>query len=173
MLEHHLSDQAPTRDGAQASERLAAARFAATALEHHGETVIRVAGELDLAAAPELDRLLGEADPTRPVVVDLTDCEFIDSSGLLILVRHSQRMRGFALVCTPGDATSQLLELTGFVGRRAGHGVPLRVFSSREEAHRALDRAAQRWSRTGSLILASRRSVAATGAPPARHPPAV
>ena len=33
----------------------------------------------------------------RPVVVDLTASGFIDSSGLLILVRHSQRLRGFVL----------------------------------------------------------------------------
>ena len=140
MLEPQPFDAALTRDDSPSAPLVRT--FAATRLEHRDAIVIAVAGELDLAAAPELDRVLREADPTRPVVVDLTACEFIDSSGLLILIRHSQRLRGFVLCCTPGDAASRLLNLAGIADHHAGRGAPLHLFPSRERALEALHRAA-------------------------------
>jgi anti-sigma B factor antagonist len=54
--------------------------------------IVRVRGDLDLYTAPEFERALelnGAAD--RRVVVDLSECTFIDSTGLGILVKVGRR----------------------------------------------------------------------------------
>jgi len=125
VIPDDLHDEVPERDGSRASGWGTPA-FAATPLEYRSALVIAIAGELDLLGAPELDRLLREADPSRPALVDFAECEFVDSSGLLVLVRHSQRLGGFAVCCARGGAASQLFELTGLTeNHRAGHGAPL------------------------------------------------
>ena len=50
--------------------------------------VIHVAGELDLASAPQLSAALSEAgrEGTEPVTLDLSEVTFIDSSALRALV---------------------------------------------------------------------------------------
>src|SRR5690348_16947787 len=56
-------------------------------------TVLTVMGELDLASAPALEDELEKAMNcgTECVVVDLRALEFIDSTGLSVLVRAHQR----------------------------------------------------------------------------------
>lgn len=66
-------------------------------------TVVRVEGELDLGTAPKLSDLLeGHAAAGKRVVLDLTACGFIDSSGLraLLSARSAADTAGgsFALV---------------------------------------------------------------------------
>ncbi len=55
-----------------------------------GETVavVRVVGEIDLHTAPQLHEALAglEAERLERLVVDLSDCGFIDSTGLGVLV---------------------------------------------------------------------------------------
>jgi anti-sigma B factor antagonist len=48
-------------------------------------TVVRIAGELDLAGAPELDAVLAQL--SGPVVVDCQDLTFIDASGIGVIAR--------------------------------------------------------------------------------------
>lgn len=51
-----------------------------------GVTVV-LAGELDLAGAEDLEQAIAEARASgRPLTVDLTNLEFIDSSGLRVLL---------------------------------------------------------------------------------------
>ena len=56
--------------------------------------VVSVMGELDLATAPALERTLrGVADDrTHEVIVDLTDCTFLDSQGLRALIATKGRL---------------------------------------------------------------------------------
>jgi anti-sigma B factor antagonist len=57
-----------------------------------GAAVISVVGELDLSTAPQLEECLRSAEAN--VVVDLSACEFIDSTGIALLVRASQEADG-------------------------------------------------------------------------------
>jgi anti-sigma B factor antagonist len=55
--------------------------------------VIELYGELDLAAAPEVERAIARAEETSAVtiLVDLSGLEFIDSSGVRVLLTESKR----------------------------------------------------------------------------------
>jgi anti-sigma B factor antagonist len=96
-----------------------------------------VFGELDQATVPELHSVLGPVvdDGGASLLVDLSDCEFIDSSGLAAFVAVRERVtategRGFA-VCCPDSQVRRLLELTG-LDRAMG------LAESRDEALAAL-----------------------------------
>jgi anti-sigma B factor antagonist len=102
---------------------------------------VSVIGELDQATAPQLRSALGDAlgVQSTPVLVDLTDCGFIDSTGLSLLVEAKRRLaeddRQFA-VCCPDADVRRLLELTG-IDEAVG------LFDSKDEAVAALsDRSA-------------------------------
>ena len=96
--------------------------FSVEAQNQGQECVVSVSGELDLAAASsleaELDRIL-ESDVTR-IVLNLAELEFIDSTGLSVLVRAQQRAqesgRELGLV-NPGQQVERLLSLTGLSER--------------------------------------------------------
>ncbi|HWT23308.1 MAG TPA: STAS domain-containing protein [Solirubrobacteraceae bacterium] len=80
-------------------------------------TVVAIAGDLDLAGAGVLDRALEQAwsGDAGALVLDLRDVEFMDSSGLRVIIVASQRAekdaRRFALV--PGKAqVMRVFEIT-------------------------------------------------------------
>ncbi len=57
------------------------------------ELVVAVRGELDLLSVRELERVLEDAyhSSAAPIVLDLAALEFIDSTGLRVLLRAQQR----------------------------------------------------------------------------------
>ena len=60
--------------------------------EAGGGLLVRPQGELDLATAPELERLLlGRLQEGGAVVLDLRGLEFMDSSGVRLLVAAKAR----------------------------------------------------------------------------------
>ena len=63
-------------------------------LPKDGTYVVSVIGELDLHTARQLDQELMGAfeNDTRRVIVDLSGCEFIDSTALAILVKAKERL---------------------------------------------------------------------------------
>ena len=81
-----------------------------------------VRGELDLNTAPELARRLDEvlADDAL-VMLDLSDCEFIDSTGIALIVRAWQRLdrdaegdgQGHIVLCCRNHQVRRLLKITG------------------------------------------------------------
>jgi anti-anti-sigma factor len=81
-----------------------------------GEVVrIALAGELDLARAPEVEQVL-RADGVRQRVLDLRNLTFMDSSGLqLILSAHAAARRdGVILEIVPGPPSVQrVFEICG------------------------------------------------------------
>jgi anti-sigma B factor antagonist len=84
--------------------------------------VIGVRGELDLASSPALEQELerGAAAQADVVIVDLRDLEFMDSTGLSVLVRAHQRAtehgQRFGVVKGP-QQVQRLLSLTGVADR--------------------------------------------------------
>jgi anti-anti-sigma factor len=84
--------------------------------------VIGVSGELDLASSPALELELerGAAATAELVIVDLRDLEFMDSTGLSVLVRAHQRAtengQRFGIVKGP-QQVQRLLTLTGVADR--------------------------------------------------------
>lgn len=97
---------------------------------------VSVQGELDQGTAPELRGVLGSAigEHAGSVLVDLSDCDFIDSTGLSLLVEAKRRLgedgRRFG-VCCPDEDVRRLLELTG-IDEAVG------LFDTRDEATAAL-----------------------------------
>lgn len=83
--------------------------------------IIAISGELDLASGPRLEEeLLALDEDVRLVVVDLRRLEFMDSTGLSIIVRAHQRLaeqeRELSLV-RGSPQVQRLLDLTGVAER--------------------------------------------------------
>jgi anti-sigma B factor antagonist len=82
-----------------------------------GDGVVRVRGELDIRTCDELERVVGaEADRGGPVVLDLSELTFCDSTGLAGLVRLHRRAAGAGgriVLRDPVPRVRNLLELTG------------------------------------------------------------
>jgi anti-sigma B factor antagonist len=81
---------------------------------------IRVQGELDQATVPDLEVPLSAAieSGAQAILVNLTDCEFIDSTGLGLLVNALDRVTDGGgnthfRVCCPHAQVRRLLEITG------------------------------------------------------------
>ena len=84
-----------------------------------GVVALRIVGELDQATVPvllqKLDPIVDDRDDS--LLVDLSACDFIDSSGLAAFVSARERVTGegerrFA-VCCPDNQVRKVLELTG------------------------------------------------------------
>jgi anti-anti-sigma factor len=80
-----------------------------------GSAVVHVSGELDLAAAPRFEEALGSIRDAPGVVIDLTGCTFLDSSGVRILAQSAREAseRGARLDLVAADpAVVRVLEIT-------------------------------------------------------------
>jgi anti-anti-sigma factor len=95
-----------------------------------GIFIVRVRGELDISHEEELRAELnrGVAENNGGIVVDLTDCEFIDSSGVraLLLGREAQEAggngEGPGLVIASGNA--QIVRVLSVMG--VDEAIPVR-----------------------------------------------
>jgi anti-sigma B factor antagonist len=93
--------------------------FSLDVREDGDRLVIRPAGELDLATAPELEGvLLPAVREGRSVVLDLRGLEFLDSSGVRTIVEaHGQATEagGRFGVVRPGEGSDvwRILEVSG------------------------------------------------------------
>src|SRR3712207_1228710 len=112
-----------------------AGRFSVESLE--GDVrVITVEGELDLSNARELDALIAGAarDGARGLLVDLTNAEHVDSTGLASLLNARQQLEGSGVRLVVGLASAHLqrtFEVRGVEGL-------FELAGSRDEGLRAL-----------------------------------
>lgn len=80
--------------------------------------VVAVRGEVDIATAPKLREKLVElaSQGAQQVVIDLEGVEFLDSTGLGVLIGGMKRLRGLdgdlSLVCTQ-PRILKVFEITG------------------------------------------------------------
>lgn len=85
-----------------------------------GYELLAVEGELDIATAPRMIAALNDAfaELELPLVVDLSSVNFMDSTGLALLInayrRVKRRGQGFAIVC-PGGPISRVFEIADMV----------------------------------------------------------
>ena len=116
--------------------------FEATAAQlEDGVRVIAVRGELDLGTASELEGPLDEAIAAgdASVLIDLTECEFIDSTGIALIVRAWQRLDraadgagdGRVVICSYNEQVRRVLEITGLE-------LSIPIHGTRDEALAAL-----------------------------------
>lgn len=84
------------------------------AIERQGDaTIVTVNGEVDLASSPQLESLIGEAASAGRLVVDLSDCTYLDSSALTVFVRaYKARPERFSIVVPLGARIRRLFTLT-------------------------------------------------------------
>ena len=81
-------------------------------------TVVEVGGEIDVYTAPQLRSALNDAvaDGALHLVVDMTGTEFLDSTGLGVLVGGLKRVRAhegsLRLVCTQ-ERILKIFRITG------------------------------------------------------------
>lgn len=83
--------------------------------------MVAVRGELDLSTAPELEGPLDEAlaGGDSSVLIDLTECEFIDSTGIAMIVRAWQQLdgdddrSGQLMIANSNDQVQRVLEISG------------------------------------------------------------
>jgi len=96
---------------------------------------VQISGELDLAVSGQLDEVLaGAAEQCERILVGLQRCEFIDSSGIAVILRAHHRLEaegGKLAVYGPSDQVMRVLSMTGLTA----NGL---VFDSADEALSAI-----------------------------------
>jgi anti-sigma B factor antagonist len=79
-----------------------------------GASVVELIGEIDISNADALgvalDRLI--AGETKPLVVDLTKLEFMDSSGIAMLLKVAARVDSIE-IRNPSSVVRRIIECTG------------------------------------------------------------
>jgi anti-sigma B factor antagonist len=108
--------------------------FGVAVTQTEAHAVVALSGELDLNSAPALrDCLAGLAEGgTTEIVLDLSDLDFVDSTGLSVLVMDFHRTRaagGSTVMRNPSPTVMRVLEITGLapifsVGTERGAGAP-------------------------------------------------
>jgi anti-anti-sigma factor len=104
--------------------------FAISDEERDDEVVVAVRGEIDLSTAPLLDQRLSQLAEKKKLVVNLTGVSFLDSSGIGVLVRTSNKIEdhgGAIRLVVDHPQVLKVLEITGLVGT-------LPVFRTLDEA---------------------------------------
>lgn len=70
--------------------------------------VVAVSGELDISTARELEARVADVANGEPLVIDLSDLEFVDSTGLRTLVLAAKASaKGCAFVCPDHNVVVQ------------------------------------------------------------------
>jgi len=118
------------------------APFEATAAKlEDGVCIVAVRGELDLGTASDLEPPLEDAISSgdASVLIDLSECEFIDSTGIALIVRAWQRLdraadgegNGRVVICSDNEQVRRVLEITGLE-------LSIPIHGAREDALAAL-----------------------------------
>ena len=85
---------------------------------HPEVSVVLPEGRLDAEAAPALDQAISalEAVGAQRVIVNLSSCTYISSSGLRALISHARRLRligGDLKLCCPSPRVMRVLDIAG------------------------------------------------------------
>lgn len=89
---------------------------ASVSIEIGNDGAIVVTGDIDMAAGPLLEAMILQREDEDPVVIDLHEVYFVDSSGLRSLLDAARRARARqaeVLLRSVGPEVMRLLEITG------------------------------------------------------------
>jgi len=85
-----------------------------------GVSIVRVRGELDQATSPALEEALTQAASGDNVILDLTDCSFIDSSAIRVVfagAKHVEAGGGGMSLVVPAAGVLRALEIANVEAR--------------------------------------------------------
>lgn len=107
-----------------------------------GLRVLEVKGELDLETTPALERAIEQTESFagRHLLFDFSDCAFIDSTGVALLVKTWRRFQNGdpgqqsaqMAICCPPTQVRKVIEVTGLTASIA-------VYETRADAERELE----------------------------------
>jgi anti-anti-sigma factor len=96
------------------------APFKVRSEQQDGVFVVAVEGELDMNTATDLERELERPlAAQQALLIDLSSCEFIDSTGIALIVRSWQALDGDGdgsgglALCGIGQQVKRVLDITG------------------------------------------------------------
>ncbi len=89
--------------------RVLSASFSSTAFVDSGRRVVSLAGELDLASVAQAEAILSQGFD----VLDVSELEFLDSSGLRVLLRASQDRDPAPVLSGASGQVKRILEFSG------------------------------------------------------------
>lgn len=97
-------------------------RFGVDVRMENGAPLLAVRGELDLASTPSLEQELERVRESAPslIIIDLRELEFMDSTGLSVLIRahqQAQQAGGKLGIVNGSRQIRRLLALTGVADR--------------------------------------------------------
>jgi anti-sigma B factor antagonist len=100
------------------SDRFIPPRFECLVEPDRDRVLVRPKGELDMATVPEVDRQIEEVTSNgfKQVVLDLSGLTFLDSTGLRLLIKWTQRCRQDGIdfsVLPGGPQVDRVLEISG------------------------------------------------------------
>lgn len=80
--------------------------------------VLHAQGELDLSVAADLHAAIeSRSDSALPVVLDLSDCAYLDSTILRVLVRSVRKMPDrFGIVVPPAAPVRRIFDVAALIG---------------------------------------------------------
>ena len=80
------------------------------------DEVLHVVGEVDMSTAPAFEAALKSAATFgKPVIVDFTECTYLDSSGLSVLVRTIKRYAvPFSALVSKGSNVARVMDIVDF-----------------------------------------------------------
>lgn len=79
-----------------------------------GSLLVRVEGELDMATSGDFEEAIGDAEPGGQLVIDLSECTFLDSSAVRVLVetaRAIERANGRIALVARDPGIRRVLEI--------------------------------------------------------------
>ena len=77
--------------------------------------VVTVFGDIDIASAPRLDEVVCEARSNDPfsIIISLECCDYCDSTGLSVLLRHAHATPIFVVIAPQGTNIRRFLTIAG------------------------------------------------------------
>jgi anti-anti-sigma factor len=93
--------------------------FELTEAVHPNARIVSIAGEFDLPVADRAEGALARAssDPERALVLDLTQCTFLDSTAVALIVGAARALTNgqskIAIAAQPESTVADMLRLTG------------------------------------------------------------